>query len=1098
MLFIPTILSESPYLVNLSLLGWAGWIGLFAIEIFLLYKFRKQNKSFSNQRLTTFLILLLFVPVTSLFLGIQFQTGEAPPFPNLPANLPGPVAMIFSAIPWVLAAGLLGPLPSAILGALTGLIQGIWGTHNVFTILQFSLLATLFSYAIHQPFRTPVFRYLRRPLVSTTILLILSPAFYFYQFLFYSTHGSIPQIELIYYLLITSMLALGIVLFIGGLFGEAIAISYPKNWISIETKIPSPAERSLEKRFFVYLAPLILLLALAGMVFTWIIATKTARNLVEEQVENNSTLAAKNIPLFIQNGQQQIQMIAQEANLANTPREQQIEYLRVKVTNSAFFDQLTLLDTQGQVIAGYPLENYDELSPTLEERRGIQYALKGIPVQTYPAVPGEAKNTADLSFISPVFTGDRKLFGVMVGRANLGSNPYSQVIIQNLNDSAGKDGQGVLVDENGTILVHPNLSLIMTPYQGTLSPNAEFSSTVGPDGVRRIIFKQPVQGYGWSVITSFPASRMQALSIQIAAPICLAILIISLMVLLTMQIGLRQVTSSLRSLTYEADRISQGKLEQPLELDGEDEIGDLRKSFEKMRLSLKSRLDELNRLLVVSQGVASSLDVEEALQPVLSAALTTGAISARVVLAPSIIPELETATNRPTRIAQGPEKDKYAYLDEQILAINHRQFQLVLVNASQQKILNFPAGRAKPGSLLAFGLHHEKMYYGSFWIAFENNHRFTSEEVRYMATLASQAVLAAVNARLFMNAEVGRQRFSAILASSPDPILVTDQHSHLLVANPAAIHLFGIDIQKHYQLPIHQVLDQEEVISLLQGQRKSKDTIQLQLPGGEVYMTTASPILAEGNLKGRVCILRDVTHFKQLDELKSEFVATVSHDLRSPLTLMRGYATMLEMVGTLNEQQTGYVRKIISGVENMTHLVSSLLDLGRIETGIGLQLEEVSLQSILERVIDSQKIHATQKQIQLTGEVAPGVQEFIEADPALLQQALTNLVENALKFTRPNGKVRIQILQENDQVLFEVIDNGIGIPPLDQPRLFEKFYRGMHWNEKESRGTGLGLSIVKSITERHSGHVSVDSQLGKGSKFTITIPVRQKKPEITR
>src|SRR5512136_1907100 len=143
----------------------------------------------------------------------------------------------------------------------------------------------------------------------------------------------------------------------------------------------------------------------------------------------------------------------------------------------------------------------------------------------------------------------------------------------------------------------------------------------------------------------------------------------------------------------------------------------------------------------------------------------------------------------------------------------------------------------------------------------------------------------------------------------------------------------------------------------------------MTLADGRVYLGTATPVISDGQRMGRVCVLRDVTHFKELDALKSDFVATVSHDLRSPLTLMRGYATMLEMVGQLNEQQTRYVRKIITGVESMSRLVNNLLDLGRIDAGVGLQLEMTPVHDVVERVVSGLQLQAAQKRIQLTTEI---------------------------------------------------------------------------------------------------------------------------------
>jgi two-component system, OmpR family, phosphate regulon sensor histidine kinase PhoR len=214
--------------------------------------------------------------------------------------------------------------------------------------------------------------------------------------------------------------------------------------------------------------------------------------------------------------------------------------------------------------------------------------------------------------------------------------------------------------------------------------------------------------------------------------------------------------------------------------------------------------------------------------------------------------------------------------------------------------------------------------------------------------------------------------------------------------------------------------------------------------------------------------------------------------LRSPLTLMRGYATMLEMVGELNEKQADYVRKMVSGVESMTKLVSNLLDLGRIEAGVDLQVEVVPVQDLVERVTGALQLQATQKRVTLVTEIQQGV-SMIEADQALLQQALHNLVDNAIKFTEPGKKVTVRVSPSVDSLIFAVEDTGIGIAPVDIPRLFEKFYRVTQQGEKKQSGSGLGLAIVKSIVERHGGKVWVESLLGKGSTFYMSIPLRQKK-----
>jgi signal transduction histidine kinase len=289
------------------------------------------------------------------------------------------------------------------------------------------------------------------------------------------------------------------------------------------------------------------------------------------------------------------------------------------------------------------------------------------------------------------------------------------------------------------------------------------------------------------------------------------------------------------------------------------------------------------------------------------------------------------------------------------------------------------------------------------------------------------------------------------------------------------------------------VVKLKPLLALLQSTTTENQSAEIVLADKRTYLATASSVVVEGQQIGRVCIMRDVTHFKELDTMKSEFVATVSHDLRSPLTLMRGYATMLEMVGELNEQQQGYVKKIISGVENMSRLVNNLLDLGRIDLGVGLQVENVSVLDIIERVSSALQLQAAQKNIVLSVELSKDMPNTVEADQALLHQAVYNLTENALKYTPENGRVTISTSSKPGYLIFAIKDSGIGIASDDLPRLFEKFYRGKQREARAQHGSGLGLAIVHSIATNHGGRIWVDSEVGKGSTFYLQIPLVQPK-----
>jgi len=202
---------------------------------------------------------------------------------------------------------------------------------------------------------------------------------------------------------------------------------------------------------------------------------------------------------------------------------------------------------------------------------------------------------------------------------------------------------------------------------------------------------------------------------------------------------------------------------------------------------------------------------------------------------------------------------------------------------------------------------------------------------------------------------------------------------------------------------------------------------------------------------------------------------------------------MLELAGDLNEQQKSYSKMIVQGVDNMAKLVNNLLDLGRIDFGVGLQVEKIPILDIVERVTSSLQLQATQKKISLGVEIPKDLPQVVEADQALLHQAVYNLVENALKYTPKGGVVTVHLQCTSSTLTFAIQDSGIGIPRSDLTRLFEKFYRGTNREALAQRGTGLGLAIVKSIAERHGGKVWVESELGQGSTFFLLIPLMQPK-----
>ncbi len=1075
-----------------SIIGWVG-LGVWTVAIvYPLIAWKGFQKRLTRSNIILFLILLILVPFTNLFVGVRMPVWGSLPLPGVVLKPDGLPLMFFAAVPWVLAAGLLGPQPAMILAFFSGLIQAGWGTHSVYTLPEITFLAVLFASMQNQNYRTRFYKIVRRPILAAMFIVLLYPLLFSLNSLLFVS-GALPeQIEYAFSNVGAATIVVGAPLLAASLLATIVRGASPRRWGGQPPWQLAPSESSLETRFLRNGLWLSLMLVVALMVVDWLIAGNAAKKILKDRMESVAQVSADGIPYFLNTGQNLIgQMATEILPYLDDPNEVN-RILTIEKQSVPFFRNLFVLDRDLNPIGGYPDDDFFAVATSQDEYSGLQVALSGVALQFYPLPPLDGESAAMVSFIAAIKDQADNVHGILVGRTDLQTNPLTRPILTSLERLKEENGVGYLLDENGVILFHPDSTRLGQVYPIQVEKDGVYYPETAPDGTRQIAYLKLAVGRPWAVMITYPAAIFQQLALDIAAPLLGIVLLISILAVILLHFGLKSVTVSLKSLAIETDRIAKGQLDNALVLDGEDEVGQLRHSFEQMRLSLKDRLDELNRLLEVSQGVASSLEMKDTVQPILESSMVTGASSARIVLSQAGLPQPGTYSDMPSRYGMGELTNTFSYFDEQILALMADQDRIVLTNLDRTTLLRVHPDVTRPEALLSIALRYENQYYGALWIAFDEPHVFTREEVQFFTTLASHTALAAAKTRLFWTTEYGRQRLAAILSSNPDPVIVTDEKDRLLLMNPAALQAFNLVDDTWSGKGVADVLGKPELVALLRSPQDARESIEVSLPDHGFYIATTSAILVENHKIGTVCVLRDVTHYKELDDLKSEFVATVSHDLRSPLTLIRGYTTMLEMVGSLNKQQESYVKKIVTGVEGMSRLINNLLDLGRIEANIRLKIEKLSVRDLLEQVIEVFRLPATQKQLRFNVDISQMTTPIIEADRSMLEQAFHNLLDNAIKYTPPGNEIWVRVSARKDRILFAFQDTGIGISTVDIPRLFEKFYRSTDWEAKKQSGTGLGLAIVKSVADRHGGRVWVESKLGKGSTFFFEIPVQQK------
>lgn len=1091
MRFIDQIFNAPGYFdLPQGIYGWLVFVLMIILNLYLAVRWRQLNQPMNRMRMLILVALAFSTVVTSLVIGMHIPTADNMPVPGKTLLTSGATLMFFSALPWCLAAGFLGPLWTGALAGFSGLLIGYFDHHNLFLALVYFLLGMIFSFLIRQHYRTLPYRLLRHPVLAGFVISLIYPVLVVIAMIVTTADTFVVRVAFAAAQMPISTVAYIGQLGLGVIVAQVLAMTIPQFWYGEVEATPSPSEASLEANLIYRLMPLVVLFAFILLVGIGLLLVDGDKRQLVAQMENVAEAAAASIPFSLETGQNLIVQLSEDPRMLETddPELLQgtlIEYLR----RVPFFNQLTYLDMTGNLIAAYPLADQDQLLLTLEEQQAIEFAASGVGFQMYSLPPESGAEVARLVFVVAV-RGPQGLAGVVLGRTYLDENPFFVPVLDTLEMLTPLGGTGMLLGEQGLILYHPDASRIGTIYPQEFSLTEPFSDPkhTATDGSQEMMYVYPVPGRSWVVVTTIPLSVPQQAGLQRSVNLLavLALLLFGLYKLL--QRVVRSVIKEISRLAEDAGQIAAGDLNMALKTEHVDEVGKLAQAVDGMRVSLKARMDEVDQLLTVSKGVASSLDLQSAVKPILSGALTTGASSARLVLAETAAPEFESELR--TRYGEGPSTSTFKNLDHQILKLTTQRPEVLLSNPARARLQNL--GYPMPGAILAEALEHEGIHYGALWIAYDESHPFREEEKRFIRAVAGQAALAVSNARLYLSAQLGRQRMEEILASTPEPVIVTDSHNRFLLVNPPAQKLLGRPLAELIGQPVEALVEQKVLRELLVSDLvKGGAQKEVQLEHNTYYVTASPVLMDDGKRVGRVCLLSDVTRFKELDEMKSDFVDTVSHDLRSPLMTIRGYATMLDMVGNLNEQQKLYVKKISENVERTHHLVNTLLDMGRIEAGVDLKVEWLMITDLVRQVAEDLRLTAAQKRISYQLDLPEDTEPMVQADRELMNQAVQNVIDNAIKYTHNGGEINISVRFEEDQwAAIRVADNGSGIAPVDEPRLFERFYRGAGRSIKDG-GSGLGLAIVKSIIERHNGSIHVQTRLGEGSAFTLRIPMKQ-------
>ncbi|MCJ7545353.1 MAG: cell wall metabolism sensor histidine kinase WalK [Deltaproteobacteria bacterium] len=340
-----------------------------------------------------------------------------------------------------------------------------------------------------------------------------------------------------------------------------------------------------------------------------------------------------------------------------------------------------------------------------------------------------------------------------------------------------------------------------------------------------------------------------------------------------------------------------------------------------------------------------------------------------------------------------------------------------------------------------------------------------------------------------------RNELETILSAMKEGVLACDSDERIITINKTAGSLLGIDLSTAKGYTVQEIVRnadlQRFIGGILSDQREAEAEIVLHGPEKRFLLLTGTVLRdSEGKNIGALVVLNDITRLRHLENIRREFVANVSHELKTPITSIKGYVETLRE-GAIDDR--GNARKFLEVIfkqADLLHaLVDDLLSLSKIEQGAErgeVQLAEKEVGRIIEAAIAAYEVKASERRIQVTLHCKEGI--VVKANAQLLEQAIGNLLDNAIKYSEPGGIVEIDVAQSKSEVTIIVNDHGSGIAPEYLSRLFERFYRVDKGRSRELGGTGLGLAIVKHIIQAHGGDVTVESTPGMGSTFTIHLP----------
>lgn len=980
---------------------------------------------------------------------------------------------------FILVGALVNPAGAFLVALSFGIGRGLWATHQIYDFFIPVFVATLVAVIMYQRYAGRLYEWLRKPVIAgflgafLQILLVLLAI--------WATRSALLGGLVSFDRAMSTALEQAPYLIANAIFASLLVWLFLSLVPSARKRIGpsrSPFSLSLNRKLASTYLMLIGLVGVLLLVLGYAVARQTAKDALTAKMAEQTEVAAESIAGYLNTQGQWLDWISASDDLSLSPSSQSASDPRVIDSFAERFESAYVLDRDLQAMSLYPEQGIPTALAPAEIAALGQVIHRG--ADDIVSIPQEdAGSIVDLVNVGPE---NSNVAAATVGR--ISPTSIMEAIPDSLQPPSG--GEFTVVDGAGNQISSPAGD---GGAKNTGTGNRASSQILKALGIKEsqnIVHSSEMPEIGWTVNMSVPEETLIQESLESlgrGAILFLGAVVISAAVLFLV---VRTIAEALNQIADSTLQAARNQSDFSVRTNGHDEIDGLAKAVRRLQIKHKQRLEEQRLLLDVSDQVASSFDLNQAMPTLLSRLMSgTYATGARAVIS-------SPKQSAPLTFNAGPSKKSFALLDGAILRLIRPKSELILrtPQAVQETLGAEGNNHILPQSLAAIRLESRDLH-SVLYVWRDSPHHWDTGQLRLLRTLCGHATTLIENASLLAKVVGSRRRMAAILGSTADAVVATDDEGRVLLFNSAMEGYFGVQSQTAIGQPIEEVIDAPALVEALNDGASPRGRLEVETNDGRVLDCAFAQFNGSTVLEaGKVAVLHDITHIKEIDALKSEFVSNVSHDLRSPLAFMTNYAALIPTQGELKPKQQLWLDKIVLGIEEMTSLIETLLDLQRLEAGVALEMTDFPIDSLLRAVVEEFRHHAEEQGVSIELHMGTDYPR-IEGDPDLVRQSLRNLLSNAIKYAPESGPVAVGARIEGDMLIISVEDRGPGIPEHERARVFEMFYRAPAARMANRKGKGLGLAFVKSTAERHGGKAWCESQLGKGSTFFFTLPIVQ-------